>query len=81
MISQQILSVRTRLLQLGWTQVDLATQLFKSGKYKNRNSLQVQVNYLLKGKRFNETSQKLLEHILEILDDAENGKIVIELLF
>lgn len=81
MISQDILGIRSRLLQIGWTQVDLVTQMYKSGKYKSRNSLQVQVNYLLTGKRFNKTSKKLLEHIIQILDDVESGKISREITF
>lgn len=83
MINQQILSVRSRLLQLGWTQVDLVTQLLKDDKYKgkSRNSLQVQVNYLLKGKRFNKTSQELLVSIEGVLKGIEEGKITGESLF
>lgn len=81
MISQEILSIRTRMLQMGWTQVDLVTQMYKSGRYKSRSSLQVQVNYLLTGKRFNKTSEKLLEHVIQILDDVESGKISREVIF
>lgn len=83
MINQQILSIRSRLLKVGWTQVDLVTQLLKDEKYKDksRNSLQVQVNYLLKGKRFNKTSQELLESIEETLKGIEDGKITREFFF
>ena len=83
MINQQILGIRSKLLQLGWTQVDLVTQLLKNDKYKNksRNSLQVQVNYLLKGKRFNKTSQELLEVIQETLEGIESGKITRDTIF
>lgn len=83
MINQQILGIRSRLLQLGWTQVDLVTQLLKTEKYKgkNRNSLQIQVNYLLTGKRFNKTSQELLEVIQETLEGIESGKIIRESIF
>lgn len=78
MISQQVLDLRMRLLKLGWTQVDLATQLYKTGSYKSRSSLQVQVNYMLNGKRNNKTSEKLCEQSLGIVKNAEEGKITLE---
>lgn len=77
MISQQILSIKDRLLSNRLTQIDLVNELNKSGRYASKSSLKVQVNYLVTGKRFNETTQKLLEHILEVLDGIENGTIVV----
>ena len=81
MIDQQILGIRSRLLKLGWTQVDLVTYMFKSGRYKSRNSLQIQVSYLLTGRRFNKTSKMLMEHIIEVLEGIESGEIIRESVF
>lgn len=79
-INTQVLDVKSRLLASGLTQIDLVSILYKSGKYKSKSSLVVQMNYLLTGKRFNETSRLILEDIKVALDKIESGEIRIDTL-
>lgn len=76
-INTQVLDVKSRLAKLKLTQIDLMGILYKTGKYKSKSSLTVQMNYLMTGKRFNTTSQMILEDMMLALDKIESGKIQI----
>lgn len=80
-INSQVLNVKLRLANLKLTQVDLVAILYKTGKYKSLSSLTVQMNYLMTGKRFNSTSQKILDDTIMALDGIESGQIKICTLF
>ena len=73
-----ICDLRSRMTKLGVCQIQLVSELIKTGRYSedNRASLNTQVNFALTGRRSSKRYLELLSEVDEVLSGMEDKESV-----